>query len=41
MPYSCIAKPLGFGDWGQDLELNGNLRDADLPLMYEGIDPAS
>jgi len=35
------GKPLRFGEWGQDLELNGNLHDTDLPLMYEEMDPAS
>jgi len=34
-------RPLRFGEWGQDLVLDGYLHDTDLPLMYEEMDPSS
>jgi len=35
------GRPLRFGEWGQDLVLDGYLHDTDLPLMYEEMDPTS
>jgi len=35
------GRPLRFGEWGQELVLDGYLHDTDLPLMYEEMDPSS
>jgi len=36
-----MGRPLRFGEWGQNLALNGYLHDYDFPLMYEEMDPES
>lgn len=36
-----VGRPVRFGEWGQELELSGYLRDTDLPLLYEEFDPES
>lgn len=35
------GRPVRFGEYGQDLVLDGYLHDLDLPLMYEEMDPSS
>jgi len=35
------GRPLRFGEWGQELVFDGYLRDTDLPMMYEEMDPTS